>query len=59
MLKRQWGAGSNGKLPHLGIPSKTGTFVSEFSVEDLPFDRTAALVSEFAVNDLPLGGALS
>ena len=43
MLKRQWGAGSNGKLPHLGIPSKTGTFVSEFSVEDLPFRQNCSL----------------
>ena len=38
------------KLPHLFIPSKTPTFVPEFTVEDLPFGRTAALVPEFAVN---------
>ena len=25
MLKREWGAKSNGKLPHLFIPSKTAT----------------------------------
>ena len=25
MLKREWGAESNGKLPHLFIPSKTAT----------------------------------
>ena len=25
MLKREWGAESNGKLPHLFIPSKTET----------------------------------
>ena len=36
MLKRDWGAESNGKLPHLFIPSKTAALVPEFSVEDLP-----------------------
>ena len=44
MLKREWGAESNGKLPYLRIPSKTATLVPEFSVEDLPLGRTAALV---------------
>ena len=33
MLKREWGAESNGKLPQLFIPSKTATLVSEFAVE--------------------------
>ena len=33
MLKREWGAESNGKLPH---PSKTAALVPEFAVEDLP-----------------------
>ena len=51
MQKREWGAESNGKLPHLFIPSKTATFVPEFSVEDLPLGRTA-------VKDLPLGRTL-
>ena len=37
MLKGEWGVKSNGKLPHLFIPSKTATFVPEFAVEDLPF----------------------
>ena len=37
MLKREWGAESNGKLPHLFIPSKTASLVPEFVVEDLPF----------------------
>ena len=46
MLKREWGAESNRKLPHLLIPSKTATFVPEFVVEDLPLSRTAALVPE-------------
>ena len=35
MLKREWGAESNGKLPHLFIPSKTATLVPGFAVEDL------------------------
>ena len=46
MLKREWGAESNGKLPHRFIPSKTSTLVPEFAVEDLPLSRTAALVPE-------------
>ena len=58
MLKREWGAESNGKLPHLFIPSKTATLISEFALEDLPLGRTAALVPEFAVDDLPLGRTL-
>ena len=48
MLKRKWDAESNGKLPHLFIPSKT-TLVPEFAVEDLPL---------FAVQDLTLGRTL-
>ena len=58
MLKREWGAENNGKLPHLLAPSKTATLVPEFAVEDLPLGRTAALVLEFAVKDLPLGRTL-
>ena len=58
MLKREWGAECNGKLPHLFIPSKTATLVPEFAVEDLSLGRTAALVAEFAVKDLPLGRTL-
>ena len=46
MLKREWGEESNGKLPHLSIPSKTAAWVSKFAVEDLPLSRTAALVPE-------------
>ena len=49
MLKREWGAEINGKLPHVFIPSKTATFVPEFTVEGLPLARTVALVPEFAV----------
>ena len=58
MLKREWGAESKGKLPHLFIPSKTATFVPEFAVEDLPLGRTAALVSEIAAKDPPFGRTL-
>ena len=58
MLKREWGAESNGKLPCLLIPSKTATLVPESAVEDLPLGRTAALVPDFAVKNLPLGRTL-
>ena len=36
MLKREWGAESNGKLPHIFIASKTAALFPEFAVEDLP-----------------------
>ena len=36
MLKRGWGAESNGKLRNLLIPGKTAALVPEFAVEDLP-----------------------
>ena len=58
MLKREWDAESNGKLPYLLIPRKTATLVPEFALEDLPMGRTAALMPEFAVEDLPLGRTL-
>ena len=58
MLKREYGAGSNEKLPHLIVPSKTATLVPEFAVEDLPLDRILALVTEFAVKDLLLDRTL-
>ena len=58
MLKREWGAESNGKLPNLLIPSKTATLVPEFGVENLPLGSIIALVPEFAVKDLPLGTTL-
>ena len=47
MLKREWGAESNGKLQYLFIPSETVTMVAEFAVEDLRLSRTATLVPEF------------
>ena len=58
VLKREWGVESNGKLPHLFIPSKTATLVPEFAVENLPLDRTATLIPKFPVKDLPLGRTL-
>ena len=58
MLKREWGAESNGKLPHLFIPSKTATLVPVFAMEDLPLGRIAVLVPEFTVKDLPLSRTL-
>ena len=58
MLKRQWGAESNEKLPHLFIPSKTATLFPEFAVKYLPLRRTATVVPAFAVKDLPLGNTL-
>ena len=54
MLKREWGAESKRKLPHLSLPSKTAILVPEFAVKDLSLGRTAALVPESAVEDLPL-----
>ena len=36
MLKREWVAESNGKLPHLFNPWLTAALVPEFAVEDLP-----------------------
>ena len=52
MLKREWGAESNGKIQHLLIPA---TLVPEFVVEDLPLDRAETLVPAFELKDLPLG----
>ena len=58
MLKREWGAESNGKLPHLFIPNKTAALFPEFGGGRLPLGRTAAMMLEFAVEDLPLGRTL-
>ena len=52
------GAESNGKLPHLFIPSKTATFVPKLAVEDLPLGRTTSLEPAFGVKDLVLGRTL-
>ena len=58
ILKREWGAEINGKLPHLFVPGKTATLVPEFGVEDLPSDRTATTVPASALKDLPLNRTL-
>ena len=58
MLKREWGAESNGKLPHLFIPGKTTALVPEFEVKYLPLGRTATFVSTFVVKNLPLDRTL-
>ena len=54
VLKREWSAESNGKLPHLSIPSKIAAWVPRFAVEEMPLSRTADFVPGFAVKDLPL-----
>ena len=60
MLKREWGAESNGNLPHLFIPSKTATYSRFPSLQwkTCFLGRISALVPEFAVNDLPLDRTL-
>ena len=58
MLKREWSAESNGKLPHIFISNKIATLFPEFAVDDLPLSRIAALVPEFAVKHLPFGRTL-
>ena len=58
MLKREWGAGSNEKLPHLFIPSKTAALVPEFCGGRPAFGRTVAYVPALAVKGLPLGRTL-
>ena len=40
MLKRERGAESNGKLPHLIIPGKTAALFLALAVKDLPLGRT-------------------
>ena len=57
MLKREWGAESNRKLPHLFIPDKTAALIPEF-VWRPAFGRTAALAPALAVKDLPFGRTL-
>ena len=37
MLKREWAAESNGKLPHLFLPSETATLFAEFAVKPCPW----------------------
>ena len=44
MLKREWGAESNGKLPHLFIPDETANLFLEFAVKYLPFGQNTLMV---------------
>ena len=53
MLKREWGAEINGRLPHLLIPSKTANLIAKSAVEDLPLGRTTALVPEMQWKTCP------
>ena len=39
MLKREWGAESNGKLLHIFIPRKTAILIPAFAVKDLSMSR--------------------
>ena len=55
MLKREWVAESNGKVPHLFIPGKTAALVPEFTVEDQPSAVLQSWFLSFVVEDLPLG----
>ena len=50
ILKREWGAESNGKLPHLFIPGKTAALVHEFAVKDLPL-QNCSLCSALGQNN--------
>ena len=58
MLKREWGAESNGKLPHLFIRGKTAALVPEFAVEYLSSAELQPWVPALAVKYLPLGRTL-
>ena len=58
MLKREWGAKSNGKLRTYSIPGKTAALVLEFAVEDLPSAELQPTIRALAVKDLPLGRTL-
>ena len=49
MLKRERSTESNGKLPHLFIPSKTATSVPEFAIKDLPLVRTLMMMMTIVV----------
>ena len=46
MLKREreWGAESNGKLPHLLIPSKTAALVPALAVKNLPLGQNTLMM---------------
>ena len=58
MLKREWGAESNEKLPHLFIPGKTTALVPELVAKDLPSAELQSWIPVLAVKDLPLDRTL-
>ena len=58
MRKKECGAKSNGKLPHLVIPDKTAALVHGFAVKGPVFGRTSTLIPALAVKDLPLDRTL-
>ena len=47
MLKREWGAESNGKLPHLFVSSKTAALVPAFAMEVLPLGQNTLMIMNF------------
>ena len=52
ILKRKWGAETNGKLPHLFTTGKIAALVSEFAVEVLPSAELQPWFIALAVKDL-------
>ena len=58
LLKREWGAEINGKLPTYLSIVKLQPWLPKFAVEDLPLNRTANFVPAFAVKHLPFGRTL-
>ena len=55
---KEWAAESNGKLPHLFIPSKAATLVPEICSGRPAFEENCNLVPTFVVKDLPFGRTL-
>ena len=55
MLKKEWGAESNGKIPHLFILSKTASLVPDFAVEDLPLGLNCSLSARVCSKRSSLG----
>ena len=54
MLKREWGAETNGKLLQLFILSKTTTLVPKLTWKTCLWAELQPWCGEFAVKDLPL-----
>ena len=58
MLKREWGAESNEKLPHLFIPVNVQPWFLSVRLKACLWAELRPLVPQFVVNDLPLGRIL-